>query len=132
MQLPGGLYHLTQLELAYNSNRIEGSRLSEEQTRHLFETRTVFGEALVDDVIETTNHFRAFDVVINRAGQPITADKLKEYHRLLKSGTADAPKDWFNVGGWKQLPNEVGGRPTTPPLRWRAPSRICWPTRRSA
>ena len=115
MRLPGGLYHLTQLELAYNSNRIEGSRLTADQTRYLFETKTVMGDALVDDVVETTNHFRAFDVLIGRAGEPVTAGSLKEYHRILKPGTSDADHDWFQVGDWKTLPNEVGGRATTPP-----------------
>lgn len=114
-RLPGGLYHLTQLELAFNSNRIEGSRLSAEQTRYLFETRTVVGDALVDDVLETTNHFRAFDFMVDRVGEPITAEVLQEYHRILKTGTSDAEREWFVVGGWKRLPNEVGGRATTPP-----------------
>ncbi|WP_296140603.1 Fic family protein [uncultured Tessaracoccus sp.] len=114
-RLPGGLYHLTQLELAYNSNRIEGSQLSADQTRYLFETRTVIGDALVDDVLETTNHFRAFDVMVDHVGEPITAEVLQEYHRILKTGTSDADREWFAVGGWKRLPNEVGGRATTPP-----------------
>lgn len=115
MQLKGGLYHLTQIELAYNTNRIEGSQLSEEQTRSIFETRTVHGDARVDDIAETSNHFRMFDAMLDGLGQPLTADTIKSYHRLLKEGTSDAERDWFAVGDWKRLPNEVGGQATTPP-----------------
>ncbi|WP_197517550.1 Fic family protein [Microbacterium karelineae] len=115
MKLTGGIYHLTQVQLAFNTNRIEGSRLSEDQTRFIYETRTVTGDAPVDDVIETVNHFRAFDAMIDHVGQPITADTLKEYHRLLRSGTSDAEKEWFAVGDWKRVKNEVGGMATSPP-----------------
>ncbi|WIY82618.1 Fic family protein [Propionimicrobium sp. PCR01-08-3] len=115
LKLPGGLYHLTQIEMAFNSNRIEGSRLSKDQTRFIYETRTVIGDALVDDVLETSNHFRAFDIVIDHVGEPLTSGFVKELHRILKTGTQDATKDWFAVGDWKKLPNEVGGNPTTPP-----------------
>lgn len=115
MRLKGGLYHLTQIQMAYNTNRIEGSRLSEEQTRYLYETRTITGDALVDDVVETSNHFRAFDAMLDHVGSPITADTWKTYHRLLKSGTSDSEKDWFAVGDWKLVPNAVGNIETTPP-----------------
>lgn len=116
MQLKGGLYHLTQIEMAYNTNRIEGSRLTEDQTRYIFETKTVSGEALsIDDITETANHFRAFDTMIDEVNEPITSGTLKNYHQMLKSGTSDAAKPWFVVGGWKTLPNEVGGMPTSEP-----------------
>jgi Fic family protein len=115
----GGLYHKTQVKLTYNSNRIEGSRLTEEQTRYIFETRTIGfkdEEAVpVDDIIETTNHFVAFDYLLDTLHQPLSAEIVKEFHRILKSGTADAPKPWFALGNWKKLPNEIGGAQTTKP-----------------
>ena len=115
----GGLYHKTQVNLTYNSNRIEGSRLTEEQTRYIFETRTIGfkdEEAIpVDDIIETANHFVAFDYLLNTLAESLTTDIIKEFHRILKAGTADAQKSWFNVGNWKKLPNEVGGTETTRP-----------------
>ena len=114
-RLKGGIYHLTQIQLAYNSNRIEGSRLSEDQTRYLYETRTVMGEALVDDVVESTNHFRSFDLMLDRLDEPLTAQTLKDYHRTLKVGTLDAERDWFALGEWKTRANAVGRIETTPP-----------------
>ena len=115
----GGLYHKTQVNLAYNSNRIEGSRLTEDQTRSVFETRTIGfkdEEAIpVDDIIETSNHFVAFDYMLNTLTQPLSLDIIKEFHKILKSGTSDAQKSWFSVGNWKKLPNEVGGAETTKP-----------------
>jgi Fic family protein len=115
----GGLYHKIQVNLTYNSNRIEGSRLTEEQTRYIFETRTIGfkdEEAVpVDDIIETTNHFVAFDYLLDTLQQPLSAGIIKEFHRILKSGTADALKPWFALGNWKKLPNEVGGAETTKP-----------------
>ena len=115
----GGLYHKTQVNLTYNSNRIEGSRLTEEQTRYIFETRTIGfkdEEAVpVDDIIETTNHFVAFDYLLERLQQPLSIEIIKEFHRILKSGTSDALKSWFASGNWKKLPNEVGGAKTTKP-----------------
>jgi Fic family protein len=115
----GGLYHKIQVSLTYNSNRIEGSRLTEEQTRYIFETRTIGfkdEEAVpVDDIIETTNHFVAFDYLLETIHQPLSAQIIKEFHRILKSGTADALKPWFALGNWKKLPNEVGGAETTKP-----------------
>jgi len=116
MKLKGGLYHLNQIEMAYNTNRIEGSQLSEEQTRYIYETKTISGEALsVDDITETNNHFRAFDAVIDNYRDPITVETIRNYHWLLKQGTSDAAKPWFAVGDWKRVPNAVGGRDTCPP-----------------
>jgi Fic family protein len=115
----GGLYHKTQVNLAYNSNRIEGSRLTEEQTRFIFETRTIgFREeeaVPVDDIIETSNHFVAFDYMLDSIPGPVTTQIIKRFHHILKTGTGDASKPWFNVGDWKKLPNEVGGMGTVMP-----------------
>ncbi|HPX59704.1 MAG TPA: Fic family protein [Bacteroidales bacterium] len=115
----GGLYHKTQVNLAYNSNRIEGSRLTEEQTRYIFETRSIGfkeEEAIpIDDIIETANHFVAFDFMIDSIEAPLSNDIIKTFHRILKSGTADANQSWFRVGDWKKLANEVGGMETTLP-----------------
>jgi Fic family protein len=115
----GGLYHKTQVNLAYNSNRIEGSRLTEEQTRYIFETRTIgFKEeeaVPVDDIIETSNHFVALDYLIDTIDTPLSNELIRTLHRILKTGTADAAKSWFPVGDWKKLPNEVGGSATTLP-----------------
>ena len=115
----GGLYHKTQVNLAYNSNRIEGSKLTEEQTRYIFETRTIGfkdHEAVpVDDIIETSNHFVAFDYLIDTIDMPVSNAIIKELHRILKTATSDATKDWFNIGEWKKLPNEVGGTATSLP-----------------
>ncbi|MFP9113593.1 Fic family protein [Flavobacterium sp. RHBU_3] len=118
MKLKGGIYHRTQIDLTYNSNRIEGSRLTHDQTRYIFETNTigVSTESVnVDDIIETTNHFRCIDVIIDKAKAKLTESFIKELHYLLKSGTSDSRKDWFNVGAYKKLPNEVGGNETCPP-----------------
>ncbi|MDR3226966.1 MAG: Fic family protein [Prevotellaceae bacterium] len=115
----GGLYHKTQINLAYNSNRIEGSKLTEEQTRYIFETRTIGfkdEEAVpIDDIIETSNHFVAFDYLIDTVDTPFSNDLVKAFHRILKTSTSDAVKSWFNVGDWKKLPNEVGGVETILP-----------------
>ncbi|SRR5690554_2239712 len=115
----GGLYHKTQITLAYNSNKIEGSKLTEEQTRYIFETRTIGfkdQEAIpVDDIIETSNHFIAFDWLIDTIDKPLSNDIIKKFHHILKTGTSDATKEWFQVGDWKKMPNEVGGTETTPP-----------------
>lgn len=118
MQLKGGIYHRTQIDLTYNSNRIEGSKLTLDQTRYIFETNTigVSKESVnVDDIIETTNHFRCIDLIIEHAKKKLTESFIKELHYLLKSGTSDNRKDWFKVGEYKQLPNEVGGNETCPP-----------------
>ena len=114
----GGIYHRSQIELAYNSNHIEGSRLTKEQTRYIFETNTIgiSDEAVrVDDIIETTNHFRCFDFIIDHAKEPLTEKMIKQMHQMLKAGTSDAQKSWFNVGDYKRFPNEVGGIETTDP-----------------
>lgn len=116
--LKGGIYHRTQVDLTYNSNHIEGSRLTHEQTRFIFETNTVGveGEAVrVDDIIETTNHFRCIDLVIDRAEERLSEGLIKELHALLKCGTSDSGKAWFAVGEYKRLPNEVGGSDTVAP-----------------
>ena len=118
MGLKGSIYHRTQIDLTYNSNHIEGSRLTHDQTRYIFETNTigVEGEAVrVDDVIETVNHFRSIDFIIDNATRKLTEDFIKEIHLILKSGTSDSKKDWFAVGDYKRLPNEVGGMETTLP-----------------
>ena len=117
-RLKGGIYHRTQVDLTYNSNHIEGSRLTHEQTRFIFETNTigVEGETLrVDDIIETINHFRCIDFIIDKAGEKLTESLVKELHLLLKQGTSDSRKEWFAVGDYKLLPNEVGGNSTTAP-----------------
>lgn len=118
MKMKGGIYHRVQIDLTYNSNRIEGSRLTHDQTRYIFETNTigVTSEAIkVDDIIETTNHFRAIDYIIIHTEDKLTEAYIKELHRLLKSGTSDERKDWFRVGEYKMLPNEVGGNDTAAP-----------------
>ncbi len=114
----GGIYHRVQIDLAYNSNHIEGSRLTHEQTRYIFETNTVgvTNAAInVDDIVETMNHFRAVDYIIDRTEGPLTEAYVKQLHSILKSGTSDADKEWFNVGEYKRLPNEVGGAETALP-----------------
>ena len=114
----GGIYHKTQIDLTYNSNHIEGSRLTHDQTRYIFETNTigVEKEALnVDDVIETVNHFRCIDMIIDHARATLTEKFIKELHLILKTGTSDSRKDWFAVGAYKKLPNEVGSIATALP-----------------
>lgn len=115
---PGGIYHKTQIDLTYNSNHMEGSRLTHDQTRYIFETNTigVENEVLnVDDVIETANHFRCIDRIIDHAKSVLTEKFIKELHLTLKSGTSDSGKEWFAVGDYKKLPNEVGGVETALP-----------------
>jgi Fic family protein len=114
-RLKGGVYHLNQIEMAYNSNRIEGSRLTREQTRYIYDTKSVFDHANVDDVIETVNHFRLFDYMLDNLQTPLDDGKIKEYHRILKSGTSDSDLSWFKVGDWKALANEVGETRTSSP-----------------
>jgi len=120
MGLKGGLYHQTQIRLAFNSNRIEGSRLSEEQTRYIYETNTLHLEngdstANVNDIIETVNHFLCFDYMLDVAREPLSEIQIKEFHRLLKNGTSDARKTWFRMGDYKSKPNVVGGIETSLP-----------------
>lgn len=117
-RLTGGIYHRVQIDLTYNSNHIEGSRLTHDQTRYIFETNTlgVTDQAVnVDDVVETANHFRCIDMMIDQADRPLSERFIKRLHGTLKAGTSDSRKDWFAVGEYKKLPNEVGGRDTTPP-----------------
>jgi len=114
----GGIYHKTQIELTYNSNHIEGSSLTHEQTRYIFETNTIGvedGSLNVDDVIETANHFRLVSLIIDNAKSVLTEEFIKKLHLLLKNGTSDSRRDWFVVGDYKKLPNEVGGMNTTLP-----------------
>ena len=121
MRLKGGLYHHTQVKLAFNSNRIEGSRLSEDQTRYIYETNTVNTEeeeaADVDDIIETVNHFSCFDFMLLHADEELSEDLIKEFHRLLKRSTSDERKEWFRVGDYKTRPNVVGDNKTTAPSK---------------
>ncbi len=117
-QIKGGIYHRTQIDLTYNSNHIEGSRLTHDQTRYIFETNTIgiADEAVrVDDIVETVNHFRCIDLIISRAQERLSESLIKELHRILKSGTQDSVKSWFAVGDYKRLPNEVGGIETCAP-----------------
>lgn len=117
-RLPGGIYHRVQIDLTYNSNHIEGSRLSREQTRFIFETNTIGIEKQavnVDDVVETANHFRCIDMVIDDANRALSQAMMKRLHEILKSGTSDSRQDWFAVGEYKKLPNEVGGQETVAP-----------------
>ena len=117
-KISGGIYHRTQIDLTYNSNHIEGSRLTHEQTRYIFETNTIgiTDETLnVDDIVETTNHFRCIDLIIDRTEEKLSESFIKELHRILKTGTSDSRKAWFKVGDYKKLPNEVGGNATCPP-----------------
>lgn len=117
-KLKGGIYHKVQIELTYNSNHIEGSRLTHDQTRYIYETNTIGlidGVINVDDIVETANHFRCIDLIIDKANLNITETLIKQLHYILKNGTTDSRKNWFVVGGYKKLPNEVGGRVTTSP-----------------
>ena len=116
--LPGGIYHKIQIELTYNSNHIEGSKLTHDQTRYIFETNTIGAEnksVNVDDIIETANHFKCIDMIIDKATHKLTEKFIKQLHFTLKSGTSDSRKDCFNVGEYKKLPNEVGGKETIAP-----------------
>jgi len=121
MNLKGGLYHITQIRFAYNSNRIEGSRLSEDQTRYIFETNTINAPSdettNIDDIIETVNHFACFDYMLGNAEKKLSEDMIKSFHRILKTGTSDARKDWFMTGDYKSRPNVVGDSKTTAPAK---------------
>ena len=116
-KISGGLYHELQVRMTYNSNHIEGSKLTEDQTRLIFETRTIdVGDGIpVDDIIETSNHFRAIDYVIDKALEPLSEDIIKYIHLLLKQGTKDSSLEWFSVGDYKKRANTVGGRETCKP-----------------
>lgn len=119
MRYKGGLYYRTQILMTYNTNRIEGSRLTQDQTRSIFETNTVFAngdEAIrIDDIVETQNHFRAFDYMLDHAEDDLSEDIIKTFHQILQQGTSYSYKSWFNVGDYKMLPNEVGLLKTSEP-----------------
>ena len=118
VKLHGGIYHKIQIDLTYNSNHIEGSRLTHDQTRYIFETNTIGvsdGAIKVDDVVETANHFKCIDMIIDSANYALSEAFIKQLHAVLKSGTSDSRLDWFAVGDYKRLPNEVGGMDTTAP-----------------
>lgn len=117
-RLSGGIYHKVQIDFTYNSNHMEGSRLTHDQTRYIFETNTIGVQETtlnVDDIVETANHFRCIDLIIDRAGSIINEALIKQLHAMLKNGTSDSRKDWFVVGDYKKLPNEVGGKVTALP-----------------
>ena len=119
MKLNGNLYHNTQIMFAYNTNHIEGSKLTEDQTRYIYETNTILFEgetvANVDDILETINHFKLVDYMLDIASEPLTEDIIKKFHKILKEGTMDSRKEWFNVGEYKKLPNEAGMMKTASP-----------------
>lgn len=126
-RVSGGIYHRTQIDLTYNSNHIEGSRLTHDQTQYIFETNTIGltdNAVNVDDIVETTNHFRCIDLIIDRAQERLSESMVKELHKILKTGTSDSRKEWFIVGDYKKLPNEVGGRETCPPEQVHAQMRL--------
>lgn len=117
-KIHGGMYHKIQIDLTYNSNHMEGSQLTHDQTRYIFETNTIGvsnTSVKVDDVVETANHFQCVDMVIENAAYPISESFIKQLHAVLKNGTTDSRLDWFSVGDYKKLPNEVGGMPTALP-----------------
>ena len=117
-KIHGGMYHKIQIDLTYNSNHMEGSQLTHDQTRYIFETNTIGvsnTSVKVDDVVETANHFQCVDMVIENATYPISESFIKQLHAVLKNGTTDSRLDWFSVGDYKKLPNEVGGMPTALP-----------------
>lgn len=116
-QVSGGIYHKLQIEMTYNSNHIEGSKLTHDQTRHIYETKTIGlndENIKIDDIIETSNHFRCVDLAIESAKHKLTEALIKQFHFILKSGTSDARKSWFKIGDYKMLENEVGGSDTCP------------------
>ena len=119
MKLKGNLYHNTQVTFAYNTNHIEGSKLTEAQTRYIYETNTLIAEkdsiTDIDDVLETANHFKLVDYMLDIADKKLTENMIKEFHKVLKEGTSDSRKEWFNVGKYKKLPNEAGNMKTTEP-----------------
>ena len=126
-RMKGGIYHRTQIDLTYNSNHIEGSRLSEEQTRRIFETNTlgVVDDTLrIDDILETVNHFRCIDYVIEHATEKLTEAHIKQLHAMLKNSTSDSRKQWFAIGDYKRLPNEVGGEETIQPEKVKESMRL--------
>lgn len=120
IKLKGGIYHQTQVKLAYNSNHIEGSRLTEEQTRYIYETNTIGAEkepARIDDIMETVNHFQCFDFMLDCVNDILTENIIKKFHAILKTNTSDSRLEWFNIGDYKQRPNMIGESKTTPPSK---------------
>ena len=115
IKLSNGLYHEVQILFAYNSNRIEGSKLSKDETRYIYETNTIDGTKNVNDIIEMVNHFKCFDYMLDSIMEPLSERLIKEYHRILKSNTADSNLDWFAVGDYKKATNTVGGLETCKP-----------------
>ena len=119
MGLKGNLYHNTQIIFAYNTNHIEGSKLTEDQTRYIYETNTILFEgqtvASVDDILETSNHFKLVDYMLDNADKELTEEMMKDFHRILKEGTMDSRKEWFNVGEYKKLANKAGSMKTSSP-----------------
>ena len=119
-KLKGNIYHYTQVNFTYNTNRIEGNKLSEDETRYIFDTNTLISEKptiKIDDVIETANHFYLFDIMLEEYDRTLSEELIKNYHRILKNGTSDSRLDWFKVGDYKILPNEVGGKETISPKK---------------
>lgn len=117
-KISGGIYHKLQIEMTYNSNHMEGSRLSHEQTRYMFETNTIAAEngpMNTEDIMETANHFKCIDMIIKHAKYRLSETFIKELHMTLKNGTSDSRTSWFAVGEYKRIPNEVAGRETVPP-----------------
>ena len=124
--IKGGIYHKVQVNLTYNSNHIEGNKLTEDQTRFIFETNTTGADlngVPVDDIVETANHFRCIDLIIDEAKNTLTESLIKRFHEILKTGTSQSHIAWFRVGGYKLKPNEVGGEPTCPPKEVAAEMR---------
>ena len=119
MKLKGNLYHNTQIIFAYNTNHIEGSKLTEDQTRYIFETNSILFEgetvASVDDILETANHFKLVDYMLDIADKDLTEDIIKKFHKILKEGTMDSRKEWFMVGEYKKVVNEAGNIKTSTP-----------------
>ena len=121
-KIKGGIYHKIQIELTYNSNHIEGSKLTHEETRYIYETKTINAKKSknVDDIIETVNHFKCIDMIIENANRKLTENFIKKLYFVLKSSTSDSRNSWFKVGNYKELPNEVGGKKTTDPRNVKA------------
>jgi Fic family protein len=118
--LRGGIYHKTQIQFTYNTNRIEGSKLSEEQTRYIYETNTLFTEngeetTNIDDILETVNHFQCFDYMLDIVKEPLSEAHIKEFHKILKLNTSGSKKEWFKIGEYKLKPNVVGDVKTSEP-----------------
>lgn len=121
MKLKGGIYNLTQIKFAYNSNNIEGSRLSEEQTRYIYETNSILQDGdeptNINDILETINHFQCFDYMLDHVYENLSENMIKDFHRIMKNNTSDSRLEWFNVGEYKSRPNIVGDMYTTPPAK---------------